>query len=185
MRRHLAIAATAAAVLFAVPALFTGPAAAADLKIEAFYGKWAGSALTENNFNLAVPVVQRDLDVSIQPGPTPGSFSVAWTTVQNNAGADVSNTQFKKATTFTYVPAGNGRWKAQESVDPMQGAYSWARIANRTLVIYVVSVDQTGALMWQKYNRTLGGNGMNLTFQSRRDGEKSRTVRGTLIKNAN
>lgn len=179
MRRHLAIAATAAAVLFAVPAV------AADLKIDAFYGKWAGSALTENSFNLAVPVVQRDLDVSIQPGPAPGAFSVSWTTVQNNAGADVSNTQFKKATTFNYVPAGGGKWKAQESVDPMQGPYSWARIANKTLVIYVISVDQTGTLLWQKYNRTLGGSGMNLTFQSRRDGEKSRTVRGTLIKNAN
>ncbi len=185
MRRHLAIAATAAAVLLALPALLAAPAAAADLKIDAFYGKWSGTAMTENTFNLAVPVVERDLDVTIQPAGTPGAFTVSWTTVQNSAGADVSNTQFKKATTFTYAPAGGGKWKAQESVDPMQGAYSWARIANKTLVIYVISVDQSGQLMWQKYNRTLGGSGMNLTFQSRRDGEKSRTVRGNLIKNAN
>lgn len=180
MRRHLAIAAAAAAVLFT-----TLPAAAADLKIEAFYGVWSGTAMTENSFNLAVPVVQRDLDVTIRAGAAPGSFTVSWTTVQNNAGANVTDTQFKKATTYNYVPAGNGRWKAQESVDPMQGGYSWARIANKTLVVYVISVDQTGALLWQKYNRTLGGSGMNLTFQSRRDGDKGRIVRGTLIKTAN
>lgn len=184
MRRHLVIAATAAAALFSLSAAIQ-PAQAADLKIDAFYGKWSGTAMTENSFNLAVPVVERDLDVSIQPGQAPGSFTVAWTTVQNNAGANVSDQQFKKATTFTYVPAGGGKWKAQESVDPIQGPYSWARIANKTLVIYVVSVDQTGMLLWQKYNRTLGGTGMNLTFQSRRDGEKSRTVRGSLIKTAN
>lgn len=179
MRRRLAIAATAAAMLVSLPAF------AANLKIDAFYGQWSGQALTENSFNLAVPVVQRDLDVTIRPAATTGAFTVSWTTVQNNAGANVSDTAFKKATTYTYVPAGDGRWKAQESQDPMQGGYSWARITNKTLVIYVISVDQTGTLLWQKYNRTLGGGGMNLTFQSRRDGDKGRVVRGNLIKNAN
>ena len=58
----------------------------------------------------------------------------------------------------------------------------WARITDRTLSVFLMTVDRNGIYELQEYNRRLTGSGMDLMFRSWRDGDRLRTVTGKLVK---
>ena len=60
------------------------PAAAADLPLDAFYGRYQGSGIAENRDSLYFGVTVRDLDVLI--GAEGSGFFVEWTSVIRSGG---------------------------------------------------------------------------------------------------
>lgn len=169
----------------AVALLLAGNAAAADLSIRAFYGKFQGGAVAQNEDSIYFGVTARDTDVEIAPADI--GFKVTWTSVIRRGG-DPSNPNVRRKTsmrTFRATERG-GVWQAVESKNPIDGGeLCWARINGNTLSVYLMVVGENGAYEVQKYDRTLTGSGMELVFTRIRDGDRVRTVKGRLIKVAN
>ncbi len=159
------------------------PAAAGDaLSIKAFYGTYSGAGVAKNADSLYFGVTERDFDVVIHPEGS--GFSVAWTTVLHTGG-DPAHPKIKRRTDkLAFVPSGGASvWRATDTADPLGGApYAWARIEGTSLIVYVLQIDQDGRYEVQRYDRTLAGGSMELTFTDTRDGERARTVKGKLIK---
>jgi len=79
-----------------------------------------------------------------------------------------------------------GLYRAADSGDPIAGQeMSWARIRGATLTVYLMGIDPDGTYELQRYDRTVGPGGMQLTFTRERDGEKVRKVTGRMVKQAN
>ena len=162
-----------------------GPAAAGDaLSIKAFYGTYSGAGVAKNADSLYFGVTERDFDVVIHPEAN--GFSVAWTTVLH-AGGDPAHPRIRRRSDkLALVPSARaGVWRAADTADPLGGTpYAWARIEGNSLIVYVLQIDQDGRYEVQRYDRTLTGGSMELTFTDTRDGERARTVKGKLIKTA-
>ena len=175
MRRFLAI-------LAGVAAMAAGPAAAADVSIRAFYGTFSGGAVAENADSVYFATTARDSDVVIRPDGE--GFSVTWTSVIRGGGTPGDPDVRRKSDTRTFVPSGRpGLWRATDSGDPTKGGeMGWARIEDRSLIIYLMVIDAKGRYQIQRYERTVGGLGMDLTFSRVRDGEQVRTAKGRLVK---
>ena len=74
-------------------------------------------------------------------------------------------------------------WRLASAGDMLRGSpYGWARLAGRTLTVYLMEIDTAGTYSLARYARTLSGAGMDLEFTSLRDGEPTRTVRGKLVR---
>ena len=161
------------------------PAAAGDtLSIKAFYGTYSGAGVAKNADSIYFAVTERDFDVVIHPEAS--GFSVALPTVLHT-GRDPARPKIKRrADKLAFVPSGRaGVWRGTETADPLGGApYAWARIEGNSLIVYVLQIDQDGRYEVQRYERTLIGSDMELTFTDTRDGERARTVKGKLIKTA-
>ncbi|GJL84205.1 MAG: hypothetical protein DHS20C01_38390 [marine bacterium B5-7] len=67
-------------------------------------------------------------------------------------------------------------------LDPINGEpYAWARITDRTLIVYMMLIADDGGYEVQTYNRTLKDNGDFITQYSRfRNGQVVRTLKATL-----
>lgn len=167
-----------AALLF----LGLGPAVAADLNIKAFFGKFQGGGIAENDDSIYFGVTARDFDVTIAPAGN--GFSVTWTSVIRGGGDPNKPNVRRKTTTRTFAPTAKpGVWKAAESKDPLgDGELCWARLKENTLSVYLMVVRDDGAYEIQKYDRTLQPSGMLMNFTRIRDGEKVRQVKGRLVK---
>ncbi len=169
--------------------LLLGCAAAAQaqapLTIKAFYGTYTGSGVAENKDSAYFGVTERDLDVVIHPDGA--GFSLAWTTVAHEGGDPAKPKVKRKQDQVAFVPGpAPGTWRIAEEPDPFSGApVIWARIEGTSLIVNVLTIDPQGHAELQRYARTLSGGGMELTFTAMRDGERVRTVKGKLIKNAN
>lgn len=155
---------------------------AADLSIKAFYGKFQGGGVAENDDSLYFGVTARDFDVNIQPAGK--GFSVTWTSVIRGGGAPGKPKTRRKTSTRTFqATARPGIWQATKSKDPIGGGeLCWARIKDNTLTVYLMVLRDNGAYELQKYARTLLPTGMEMTFTRLRDGEKVRRVKGRLVK---
>jgi hypothetical protein len=153
-----------------------------DIPINAFFGKWVGSGVSQTEESIAFQYSHRDLNVSINP--VGNGFSVAWTTVQRQKGDPTKPDEARKATTMTFVPIGRPNvWRATGSLDPMGGnAYSWAKLRGQTLTVNTFAIQPDGSYEMQTYDRTLSGLGMQLEFSRLVDGDVKRTVRGQLTK---
>lgn len=161
-----------------------GPAAAADLDIAAFYGRWQGNAISETDRSINFAVTARDLDVLIQPAGN--GFRVSWTTIRRQKGDPRDPTLEKRAAELVFRPAGKpGIWRAEGAGDPMQGNYAWAGIQGRALAIHVMTIGAGGAYELQSFVRRLSDMGMELEFDRIVDGDKVRTAKGRLVKVAN
>jgi hypothetical protein len=69
-------------------------------------------------------------------------------------------------------------------LDPMKGEpYVWARIHGDTLSVYSLFVAEDGGYEIQQFDRTLATGGLDLDFQSVRNGEIQRTVSTFLTRN--
>jgi hypothetical protein len=159
------------------------PAAAQNLKIAAFYGTFQGNGVAENEDSAYFAMTPRDFDVVT--APTPDGFTITWTSVIREGGDPKAPNVRRKSTTRTFAATGTGIWKAKENGDPVAGGeVSWARISRNTLTIYAMTVGPDGLYEVQRYDRTLSGTGMDLTFTRLRDGERARRVKGKLIKQA-
>ena len=172
-----------AAPLFALFVSMT-TAAAADLPIDAFYGRYQGSGIAENRDSLYFGVTVRDLDVVI--GSESKGFFVEWTSVIRSGG-DPANPDIKRRTQrMSFVPAPSGKmYIAEGAQSPTEGGYVWARIADQTLTVNVMLVLEDGSYAVQTYNRTLTGTGMSLKFVNVTNGEATREVSARLVKTGN
>lgn len=153
-----------------------------DIPINAFFGKWVGSGVSQTEESIAFQFTHRDLNVTINP--VGNGFSVSWTTVQRQKGDPTKPAESRKATSMTFVPIGRPNvWRATGSLDPMGGnAYSWAKLRGQTLTVNSFAIQPDGSYEMQTYDRTLSGLGMQLEFSRLVDGDVKRTVRGQLTK---
>jgi len=159
------------------------PAAAQNLSIAAFYGTFQGNGVAENEDSAYFAMTPRDFDVVT--APVENGFTITWTSVIREGGDPKAPNVRRKSTTRTFAATGAGIWRAKENGDPLAGGeVSWARIARNTLTIYAMTVDKGGTYEVQRYDRTLSGTGMDLTFTRLKDGERARRVKGKLIKQA-
>ena len=162
---------------------FGAAAAAQDISIRAFKGQWGGSAVANNRDSFLFGVTIRDLDVTITPKV--GGFTIAWTTVIRRGGTPSKPRVRKKSVTMEFVSAGRkGVWRLASAGDMLRGSpYGWARLAGRTLTVYLMEIDAGGVYSLARYARTLSGTGMDLEFIALRDGEPARIVRGKMVRN--
>ncbi len=182
-------------VLAIVAACATAPAPAAaqprgvqasrDLPIAAFYGRFTGSGIAAGEDVEYLGVTQRDLDVHIQAQGS--GFTATWTTVLRQGGTRGSPNVRRRSTTLNFTPLGRaGLFRAAESGDPTAGQpLVWARIRGSTLYIYEINMIEDGRWDVQTYARTVSGAGMQLEYTRLLDGERRRTVRGRMVKQAN
>ena len=172
-----------ATALYAVAG--TGASMAADLSIRAFFGKFQGGGVAENEDSIYFGVTARDFDVVITPEGE--GFNVAWTSVIRGGGTPGTPDGRRKTTSLAFEPSGRaGIWRAAASKDPVGGGQAgWARIKNTTLSVYLMIVLDDGAYEIQQYDRKILPSGMELTFTRLRDGDLVRTVKGRLVKVAN
>lgn len=171
------LAITGLLVMFAA-----GGAQAADLGIKAFFGKFQGGGVAENDDSLYFGVTARDFDVDIQPADK--GFSVTWTSVIRGGGVPGKPETRRKTSMRTFKPANRpGIWEAVESKDPVNGGeLCWARVKGSTLTVYLMVVRKDGAYELQQYDRKLLPTGMEMVFTRSRDGDKVRSVKGRLVK---
>lgn len=166
----------------AMLALTTLPAAADDLDIRAFFGKFQGGGVAESEDSIYFGVTARDFDVVIAEEGE--GFAVTWTSVIRGGGTPAKPEVRRKTTSMTFDPTNRpGIWRAAASGDPVTGGETgWARIEDSTLSVYLMVVRDNGSYEIQQYDRKLTGTGMELTFSRVRDGEQVRTVKGRLVK---
>lgn len=163
--------------------LVTG-AAQAQVGIDAFFGHWSGSGLSESEVSANFQLTSRDLDVVIKPSGQ-GGFEINWATIQRQKGNPNAPTERLKSTTMTFVPIAGGLWRSGEE-DPLAGGQlAWARIEDNSLVIGVFALDEKGRGEMQIYRRTLSGMGMQLEFARSVDGEPVRSAKARLSKISN
>lgn len=169
-----------------LPALWlpVAPAAAKDLKLDAFFGTFKGSGVAENKDSLYFGVTVRDLDVTIQRAGQ--GFDIEWTTVIRRGGNPSKPNVRRKTQKMMFVPSQSASvYKSTTPSDPLAGKpLAWARIKDTSLIINVLSISKNGSYQVQSYTRQLVPQGMAFTFQRIRDGEPVRTVKGKLIKYA-
>jgi hypothetical protein len=160
-------------------------AAAADLPVAAFFGKFSGGGIAQNADSEYFALTTRDFDVDIKPSGN--GFTVGWTSVIRRGGDPEKPNVRRKSTTKTFLPTANPSvFHCADSGDPLAGKeLCWARIEKNTLSAFVMVVDRNGVYELQQYDRTLSGNGMKLMFRSWRDGDRLRSVSGQLVKIAN
>jgi hypothetical protein len=172
-------------VVAAMAALSAWTAHGQGLPIEAFYGAFSGGAVAEDANSIYFATTARDTDVVIKPAPN--GFSITWSSVIRQGGDPNNPRVRRKTTTRQFVRTDRkGLYRATNSGDPLAGGeMGWAHIRGRSLIAYFMVIDAKGAYQIQRYERTLSGLGMELTFTRIKDGEEVRTVKGRLVKNAN
>lgn len=164
--------------------LLTCPAFAADLPLDAFYGRYQGSGIAENRDSLYFGVTVRDLDVVI--GPEGSGFFVEWTSVIRSGGDPANPDVKRRVQRMAFVPAPGGRmYFATGAQDPTGDGFVWARIGDQTLTVNVMLVRKDGSYAIQTYDRTLSGTGMGLKFVNVTNGEPTREVSARLVKTGN
>ena len=156
-----------------------------NLSVEAFYGRYQGTGIAENEDSLYFNVTVRDVDVMI--GPSDDGFYVEWTSVIRGGGDPTNPDVRRKTNRLSFAPGARpGVFAPPGRTEPMAGdELAWAAIAGNTLSVHVMVVRDDGGYEVQSYDRTLSGTGMELNFVRVRNGEAVRAVEARLIKVAN
>jgi hypothetical protein len=162
-----------------------GTAQAQDLSPAAFFGTFQGSGFAEDKDSIYFGTTVRDLDVIIAPNG--GGFSVTWTTIIRRGGDPAKPNVRRKTQTANFAPTERtGIFRGAPSGDPLAGnSYTWAKIENNTMTVFIMNINASGGYDMQSYARTLSGYGMDLVFSRIRDGEAVRSARAKLTKAAN
>ena len=173
-----------AAAFLAIPLLGTLPAQASD--IAKFFGHYEGSGISENADSLYFAVTVRDMDVLIKPAGN-GGFVLTWATITRKGGDPINPDEKRKETSLTFNPTGTpGVYRAPSQGNIVDGApVWWSRVDGNSLMTFMLMSDADGTWQAQKYERTVTGSGMTLTFQRLVDGEDLREVKGRLVKTEN
>jgi hypothetical protein len=168
-------------------ALFIAPtqAAARDLPISAFYGKFSGGGIAHNADSEYFAMTTRDFDVVIKPEG--GGVRIDWTSVIRRGGDPLNPKVRRKSSSKLLTATGESNvFHGSKSGNPLKGEeLCWARVDGTTLTVFLMSVSKKGIYELQQYDRTLSGTGMTLLFRSWRDGDRLRSVSGRLVKTAN
>jgi hypothetical protein len=167
---------TAAIVLW----LVSTNAARADLQedLARFVGEYAGSAeiaradgSTENR------------DMSVQIDTSKEGFTVEWTSVTYKS----DGRKKEKSYSIDFQPSDReGVYAAamkrnvfghSVQLDPMKGEpYVWGRVIGDTLTVFSMFVDDQGGYEMQQFDRTLKNGGLELEFNSTRNGQAQKSV---------
>ena len=161
------------------------PSAAADRKIDAFFGAYLGHG-TEDS--LGQPFVDQEKQtrfsqVIIRPASAENGFSIEWSTLKLK-GDDIP----READTKTYMQTFRGTDKGNlyrdvTSGDPnLSQDTSWAVINGDTLSIVQVSVGPDGNYFVTHYDRTLTSTGMDVRFTRFENSRIVRAVKLSLFK---
>lgn len=159
------------------------PAGAQDtLQLEAFLGRWEGSALGRRADEPTVGYGIRDLDVQISG--TDDGFQITWITISRVSGLASPDAEVKRrVNSQNFVRVGPAVWKAEGVEGPGASfSYSWARLQGRSFHVYVLEIDEGGIYQLSHYNRTISRAGvMDLKYTRTRDGTVVRRVTGHLM----
>lgn len=168
----------------ALGAFFLTPpqAAAKDLPITAFYGKFSGGGIAHNADSEYFAMTTRDFDVVIKPEG--GGVRVDWTSVIRRGGDPLNPKIRRKMSSKILRPTSKPNvFHGSQSGNPLKGEeLCWARVDGNTLTVFLMTVSKEGVYELQQYDRTLSGTGMKLLFRSWRDGDRLRSVSGRLVK---
>lgn len=169
----------AGAVLMLVAMLGLGSVAAADdaLGPQAFYGRYKGTAVTQDPNAATYGFEDRDLDVEI--GPAENGFFVAWTTVIRPLNGK-EPTRSSTRVTFEQSPR-PGIYGGHWAPDSAKGI-AWAAIVGKVLRIRLLEILDDGTYEVQSYDRALDQHGLSLLFKSDRDGSTIKMVSAMLEK---
>jgi len=164
---------------------FAFSAAAADRKIQDFYGAYLGHGAEEPAGNTAAsePKHTRFSQVIIRSAPEEKGFTIEWATLKLK-GDDIPSEADTKSYTQTF--RGTDRpnlYRDVTSGDPNLGAdTSWAVINGDTLSIVQVSVLPDGNYFVTHYDRTLTAKGMDVRFTRFENSRIVRAVQLSLLK---
>ncbi len=158
-----------------------GAGAQDALPLEAFFGRWDGSAIGKRVEETTIGYGMRDLDVRISG--TAEGFEITWVTVIQAPGAGADAEAQRRSTTTRFVRASPSTWDAEGADGPGAGrSHSWARLEGRSLNVYVLEIDGRGIYQVSRYERTISPAGvMDLRFTRIRDGTTVRRVTGSLL----
>ncbi len=153
-----------ATVLIAIRPIGSGASASA---IEAFYGRWIGKGITENE---GIGFADRDLDVTVEPAER--GFTLVWKmsrTTRKNGGDQVRH--WSVTVPFAQTDR-NGIYRTEGSSDLVSGSsYKWAHVDGRVLVVHSIAILDKGVLEHQRYVRTLlADSDMRLRYTRSLDG---------------
>ncbi len=157
-------------------------AQAEDATIDAFFGRYSGSAISTLEEGLS----KRDLSVRIGDAGS-GGFALDWMTFTRK----LDGRRKRKSYSITFKPTKreNIYASAMKSdkfgnavpLDPLKGEpYVWARIQEKTLTVHALHIIEDGGYELQIYERTLTGKGLDLRFSRIRNGEQLKLITGSL-----
>jgi len=163
-------------------AFLAGVAAQAD--IDRFVGGYEGSAQV-----VSADGSTRDRDMSVEISETKEGFVVDWTSTTYRADGSAK----EKSYSIEFVPSNRGDvydgamkrnvFGHDVQLDPMKGEpYVWGKIEGDTLSVYSLFVTEAGGYEIQQFDRTLADGGLQLDYQSVRNGAIQRTVKTFLRK---
>ncbi len=175
--RNVVFAALSAIVLAVAPA-----SAQNTLGIDAFYGQWQGSAVSESEISVYFQLTARDIGVTVRPAGE-GKFELSWATIQRQKGNPDNPVEELKATTVVFERRNDGLWWDVESGSPSDGGLvRWARIEENVLIVNAFTIRPDGTSEIQTYRRAITDRGMELEFSRTLDGALVRTAKGQLVK---
>lgn len=171
-------------VLACVAAVSGNTARATDTSISAFFGQYAGQAISSTEEGLS----KRDLSVQIRDAGY-GAFTADWITFTRKD----SDKRKRKSYSITFRPTNrtgifgsamrSDKFGNTVPLDPLTGdPYVWARLHQKTLTIHALHITEDGGYEMQVYARTLVADGLELRFSRIRDGKQMKEITGTLVR---
>ena len=176
-----------AALLFVAVA---GQRAAADSRLEPFFGTYVGSA--DSVDMRSGETEQRDMDVVVSSHKN-GGFKIHWTNVTRvNGRRDVpgvirrvADAVFEKAEGHDYFVGVSdySPFRTREAAELMSGdPLRWAVVDDEGMHLYNFVVLDDGRYEMQVYDRSLSDIGMDITYQRFVDGELRRLITGRTVR---
>lgn len=170
-------------VCSAFVAIFMCAAMTAQADYTRFFGTYTGAA---DVISLDGSKQRRDMNVEISG--IKGGFRVNWTSTTYRKDGSAK----EKSYSIDFAPSYQEGVFASAmkrnvfghsvQLDPMKGEpYVWSRIEGDTLSVYSMFVTQSGGYEIQQFDRTLADGGLDLDFQTVRDGKILRQV-STFLK---
>ncbi|WP_238704879.1 hypothetical protein [Parasedimentitalea marina] len=162
--------------VFVAAVVLSGQIAVAD--ISRFVGEYSGRAEVETREG---SMSLRDMSVVIRE--TGIGYSVTWTSTTEKGGgrrkAKSYQIEFQPTDRDGVFSAAMKRnvFGHTEQLDPMKGQpYVWSRITGDTLTVFSMFVAPNGDYEMQQYDRTLVEGGLQLDFNSHRNGIPTRFI---------
>ena len=165
-----------------VAALGVSGTARADAMLDQFFGTYRGAGFTEESAASEKRNTKREFEMRISPYKEEGFTLVTWT--MGNKEADDSNGGKLWTSKASFqLSQHEGVYHAMGSTDPLSGRLlSWVRIADDSLIVYRVAIDNAGVPEFQIFRRSLTTEGLELSFTAQRDGKRVRRVHGRYVR---
>jgi hypothetical protein len=171
----------APALVLLVGILGARPVGSASSPIEPFFGQYRGKAVVGDDAETSI----RDLDVSIEPDGE--YFKINWSTATRRGDGEIKH----KSYSISFAPSSRpdiyrsamrtDMFGNRVPMDPLRGdPFVWSRIAEKTLTVYALLIDDVGRYDLQIYERTLVDNGLKLKFTRLREAEAPKVISAFL-----